>query len=46
MVLLGANESDTKHLETILNEIMLEERLPALANKGYTSTKNIEILKS
>ena len=42
----GANESDTRHLESILNEIMLEEGLPVLADKGYTSARNSEILES
>ncbi len=45
-VVTGANESDTRHLESILNEIMLEEGLPVLADKGYTSARNSEILES
>lgn len=45
-VVTGANESDTKHLESILNEIMLEEGLPVLADKGYTSARNSSILES
>ncbi len=45
-VIIGANESDTKHLESILNEIKLEEGLPVLADKGYTSARNSEILES
>ena len=42
----GANESDTRHLESILNEIILEEGLPVLADKGYASARNSEILES
>ena len=45
-VVTGANESDTRHLESILNEIILEEGLPVLADKGYTSARNSEILES
>jgi len=45
-VITGANVSDSICFEAILNEIMLEEGLSVLADKGYTSAKNSAFLKS
>ena len=45
-VVTGANAADTSHFEDILNEVMLEEGLPVLGDKGYTSAKNSNILES
>lgn len=45
-VITGANAADITHLEDVLNEIMLEEGLSVLADKGYPSIKNSELLES
>lgn len=40
----GANRSDTKELEKVLNNSNLEEGAEVLADKGYTSKSNREFL--
>jgi transposase, IS5 family len=41
----AANESDTKHLENVLNKITIDPRTPVYADKGYNSEANDTVLK-